>query len=77
MELSNMNIFCKLTIAILRLPCLFDMAEVVSSTVVLVNSETSGSVNSFNFALWVLPASVSPWSWSNVLMDGEALDDER
>jgi len=44
-----MNFFCRLTIVIPRLPCLFNMAKAVSSTLVLVNSATSNSVNSFNF----------------------------
>jgi len=50
-ELSNMNFFCELTILIPWLPCLFNKANAVSSTVVLDESETSDSVNSFNFAM--------------------------
>jgi len=42
--------------------------------IVLVNSETSNSVHSFHFAMFALPASVSPWSWTHVLMDGDELD---
>jgi len=72
-----MNFFCDLTIVIPQLPCLFNMANAVSSTVELVNSETSNSVSLFNFAMCALPASVSPWSWSHVLMDGKELDDKR
>jgi len=49
--MSNLNFLCKLTIVIPRLPCLFKMAKAVSSTVVLVNSVNSESVNSFNFAM--------------------------
>jgi hypothetical protein len=40
-----------LTIVIPRLPYLFRMAKAVLSTVELVNSVTSDSVNSFNFAM--------------------------
>jgi len=46
-----MNFLCELTIVIPRLHCLFSMAKAVSSMVVLVNSETSDSVNSSNFAM--------------------------
>ena len=42
----------ELTIVIPRLRGLFRMAKAVSSTVELVNSVTSDSVNSFNFAMW-------------------------
>jgi len=52
--MSNMNVLCKLTIVIPRLPCLFGMAKAVSSIIELVNSVTSNSVNSFNFAIWAL-----------------------
>jgi len=72
-----MNFLCKLTIVIAGLPCLFNKFNAVSSTVVLVNSEPSNSANSFNFAMCALPASVSAWSWSDVLMDGEELDDRQ
>ena len=50
-DLSNMKFLCELISAILRLPYLFSMATGVSSMVVFVNSETSDSVNSFNFAM--------------------------
>jgi len=50
--MSNMIFLCKLTIVIPRRACLFSMAEAVSSTVELVNSVTSDSVNSFYFAMW-------------------------
>jgi len=49
--MSNTNFFSKLTIVIPRVPCLFRIAKAVSSTVKLVNSVTSDSVNSFNFAM--------------------------
>jgi len=52
------------------------IAKEVSSTIELVNSETTETVNSFNFAMWVLPTSVFPLSWSHVLMDGEELEDK-
>jgi len=76
-KLSNMNFFCNLIIVIPRLPCLFNMGNAVSSTVVLVNSETSHSVSSFNFAMCAFAASVSPWSWAHALMDAEKLDDKQ
>jgi hypothetical protein len=41
----------KLTIVIPRLPCLFRTAKAVSSTVELVNSVTSATVNLFHFAM--------------------------
>jgi len=41
----NLDFLCKLTIVISRLPCLYKMANAVSSTVVLFNSVTSDSVN--------------------------------
>jgi len=46
-----MIFLCKLTIVIPRLPCHFRMAKAVSFTIELVNSLTSDSVNSFNFAM--------------------------
>ena len=72
----NMTFLCELTLGIPRLPCLLSMAKAVSSTIELVNSVTSDSVNSFNFVMCTLPASVSPLSWSHVLRDGEELDDK-
>ena len=42
---------CELTIVIPWHPCLFRMAKAVSSTVKVVNSVTSDSVNSFNIAM--------------------------
>jgi len=74
---SNMTWLSELTIEIPRLLCLLRMAKAVSSTVEIVNSVTSDSVNSFNLAMWALPASVSPLSWSHVLMDGEEHDEKR
>jgi len=65
--LSNMNFLCELTIVIARLPCLLNIAQGVSSTVVPVYSETSDSVNSFNFAMCACASKcfsieLVPWS---------------
>jgi len=49
-----------LTIVIPRLPCLFRKAKAVSSTIELVNSVTSDSVNSFNFAMWAFASKCFP-----------------
>jgi hypothetical protein len=49
--ISNIIFLCKLTIVIPQLPCLFRMAKAGSSTIELLNSVTSDSVNSFNFAM--------------------------
>jgi len=58
--MSNLIFLCVLTIVIPRLPCLFKMAKAVSSTVVLVCSVTSVSVNSFNFAMWAFASKCFP-----------------
>jgi hypothetical protein len=58
--ISNMIFLCKLTIVIRRLPCLFRKAKAVSSTVELVNSVTSDSVNLFNFAMWAFASKCFP-----------------
>jgi hypothetical protein len=50
-KLSHMNFFCDHTILIPQLPGLFNMANGISSMVVLVNSETSYSVSSFNLSM--------------------------
>jgi len=50
-KLTNMHFLCELTIVIPELRCLISIANAVSSTVVLVNSETWDSVNSFHFAM--------------------------
>jgi len=47
----KINIFCELTIIISRLPCIVSLSKAVSSAVVLVNWETSDSVNMSNFAM--------------------------
>jgi len=49
--MSNINVLWELTIVIRQLPCLFSIAEAVSSTVDPVNSVTSDSVNLYNFAI--------------------------
>jgi len=46
-----MIFLCELTIVIPQLSSLFKMAKAVSSTVEVVNSVTSDSVNLFNFAM--------------------------
>jgi len=58
--ISNMIFLCKRTIVIPRLPCLVKMAKSFSSTVELVNSVTSDSVNSFNFAMWAFASKCFP-----------------
>jgi len=58
--MSNLNFLCKLTIMIPRRPCLIKMAKAVSSTVVLVNSVMSDSVNSFNFVMWAFASKCFP-----------------
>jgi len=58
--MSNLYFLCTLTIVIPRLPCLFKMAKAVSSTVIVVNSVTSDSVNSFNFAMWAFASKCFP-----------------
>jgi len=75
--MSNMICLCKLAIVIPRLARLLRMAKDASSTAKLVNSVTSDSVNSFNFAMWDFARKCSPLSWSHVLMDGEELDDKQ
>jgi len=78
--ISNIISLCKLTIVIPRLPCLFKLAKAVSSTVALVNSVTSDSVNSFNFAisfcLQVFPHWACPIMWwmSKNLMANDTYD---
>jgi len=58
--ISNMVFLCKLTIVNPRLPCLSRMAKAVSSTVELVNSVISDSVNLFNFAMWAFASKCFP-----------------
>jgi len=52
----HLNVLCKLTIGIPRLPCLLHVAKVVSSTVALVNCVTFDTVNFFNFAMCAIPS---------------------
>jgi len=49
--MSNINFILELRIVISRLPCLVRVAKLVSSTVELVKSVTSDSVNLFHFAM--------------------------
>jgi len=56
----NMNILWALTIGIPRLPGLFILPQAVSSTVELVNSVTSASVNVFNFAMRAVASKCFP-----------------
>jgi len=49
--MSNMNFFCEPTMVIVQLPCLSSMANALSSTVVLANSEISDCVYSIKFAM--------------------------
>jgi len=63
----DINFLSELTIVIPWLPCLFSVAKSVPSTVELVNSVTSDSVDSFNFALCAstskcFPIELSPCS---------------
>jgi len=58
---------CELTVVIPQLSCLLKMAKAVSTTVELVNSVTSVSVNSLNFAMWsftsnCFPIELVPWT---------------
>jgi len=55
-----MNLLCEFTIINPRLPCFFRMANDVSSTVEQVNSVTSYSINSFNFAMWAFASTCLP-----------------
>jgi len=50
--ISSIIFLGTLTIVIPQLPCIFRMANAVSSTVELLYSVTSDSVNSFNFVMW-------------------------
>jgi len=59
-SMSPINFSYELTIVIPRLPCLFKMASAASSTVELVNSVTSDSVNSFNFAMCTFASKCLP-----------------
>jgi hypothetical protein len=76
-ELMIIKFLSEIDIVILRLPCLFSIANVGSSMVVFVNSGTSNSVSSLTLqcALWL--GSVSPLSWFHVLKAGEELDDKH
>jgi hypothetical protein len=49
--MRNINFLCELTILIHHLPSFFRIAKAVSSTVKLVNTVTSDSVESINFVM--------------------------
>jgi len=53
------------------------MAKAVSSTVELVNSVTSNTVNSFNFAMCTFSRKCVPIVLAHVLMDVEEPHDKR
>ena len=50
-NMPNRNFICDLTLVIPPLPCVFSMAEAVSSMVQLVNSVTVHSFTWFNFIM--------------------------
>jgi len=58
--MPNIILLCELTIVIPWLPCLCRMAKAVSSTVELVNSVTSDSVNVVNIAMCAFATKCSP-----------------
>jgi len=58
--MSNNTFNWDLTIVVPRHPCLFSTAKAVSLTVYLVNSHTSESVNSFNFAMCAFASKCFP-----------------
>jgi len=75
--MSNMNSFCEHTIVIPQLPCLFRMAKSDSLTIELVNSVTSDSVISFNYAIRAFASCHISLSLSHDVMDGAELGDKR
>jgi hypothetical protein len=44
-RMGSYNVLCKLTIVIPEIACLFRITKAVSSTIELVNSKTSDSIN--------------------------------
>jgi hypothetical protein len=73
-----MNFLCELTIAIPPLPCLFNMAKVASSMVLLGTSESSDSVDFFNFAMSTVASKCAAMEqWSHVQMVGEESNGKR
>jgi len=58
--ISSIMFLGTLTIVIPRLPCLFSMAKAVASTIELVNSVTSDSVNSFYFTMCAFASNCFP-----------------
>jgi len=59
-SMSNNTVNWDLTIVIPRLTCRFRMAKAVPSTVELDNSDTSDSVNSFDFAMCAFASKCFP-----------------
>jgi hypothetical protein len=72
--MSTVNICYEHSIVISRPACPLSMAKVVSITIQLVDSVTSDSVNSSTFQCAILAVSISPFSWSHILMTGEDID---
>jgi len=58
--MSNVTCLCELTVVIPQLPCLLMEAKAVSSTVELVNSVTSDSVHSIDFAMLAFASKYPP-----------------
>jgi len=75
--MSNMIWICEFPIVIPRLPCLFRMATAVSSTIKLLNSGTSDSVNSFNFAMWAFATKCYPIELVPCSNGWQELDDKQ
>jgi len=76
-KLSNMNFFCDLTIVIPQLPCLCKMAMLFRQRLYLSIQKLPTVSIHLTLQRPLLIASVSTWSWSNALMDGEELDDKQ
>jgi len=71
-----MNFLREVTIVILHLPCLVGRANAVLWTFDLLHLDSSKFVKSLYLQCVLLPADVSPLSWSHVLMDGNELEDK-
>jgi len=72
-----MDFLCELTIGIPGLPCHFRISEAALWNIEVVNSATSDSLISLYLGCALLPATISPLSWSHVQMDGEERDDKQ
>jgi hypothetical protein len=75
-RMVNLIFLCEHTIRIPQLPCQFSMAKAVSSTIELVKSVTSDTVNLFNFAICAFASKCLAIELAHVLMDGAELDDK-